>query len=104
MWHTGLVALWHVGSSWTRDLTQVIHIGRWILNHCTTRKVQTNGLIVEIIHLVQDLMKLIFLMSHGRKNSVREKVISKKWIYLEKHTAQIVWDISEGRDPDIWHN
>ena len=28
----------------------------------------------------------------------------KKWIYLEKHTAQTVWVISEGRDPEIWHN
>ena len=26
----------------------------------------------------QDLMKLRFLMSHGRKNSVRDKVIGKK--------------------------
>ena len=69
----GLAAPGHVGSSLTRDLTQVIHIDRWILNLCTTRKVQTNGLIIEIIHLVQDLMKLIFLMSHGRKNSVRGK-------------------------------
>ena len=34
----------------------------------------------------QDLMKLRFLMSHRRKNSVRDKVIGKKWIYLEKST------------------
>ena len=25
-------------------------------------------------------------MSHRRKNSVRDKVISKKWIYLERKT------------------
>ena len=25
-------------------------------------------------------------MSHGRKNSVTDKVIGKKWIYLEKNT------------------
>ena len=36
----------------------------------------------------QDLMKLRFLMSHCRKNSVRDKVIGKKWIYREKHTQQ----------------
>ena len=35
----------------------------------------------------QDLMKLRFLMSHLRKNSVREKVISKKWIYSERNTV-----------------
>ena len=31
----------------------------------------------------QDIMKLRFLMSHHRKNSVREKVIGKKWIYSD---------------------
>ena len=28
-----LIALWPVGSSWTRDLTHVPCVGRWILNH-----------------------------------------------------------------------
>ena len=36
---TGLVAPWHVGSSWTRARTPVPCIGRWILNHCATREV-----------------------------------------------------------------
>ena len=35
----GLVALWHVGSSRTRDRTCVPCIGRQILNHWTTREV-----------------------------------------------------------------
>ena len=39
LWHTGLVAPQHVGSSWTRARTRVPCIGRWILNHCTTREV-----------------------------------------------------------------
>ena len=34
----------------------------------------------------QDLMKLRFLIPHGRKNSVRDKVIHKKWIYLDRNT------------------
>ena len=34
-----LVVLWHVGSSWTKDRTRVPCIGRWILNHWTTKKV-----------------------------------------------------------------
>ena len=38
MWHTGLVAPWHVGSSWTRTRTHVPCIGRRILNHCATRE------------------------------------------------------------------
>ena len=33
LWHAGLVALWHVGSSWIRDRTCVSCIGRWILYH-----------------------------------------------------------------------
>ena len=37
LWLTGLVALQHVGSSWTRDRTRVPCIGRQILNHCATR-------------------------------------------------------------------
>ena len=36
--------------------------------------------------LFQDLMELRFLMSHHRKNSVRDKVIGKKWIHLERNT------------------
>ena len=39
LWRTGLVAPWHVGSSWTRARTRVPCIGRWILNHCATREV-----------------------------------------------------------------
>ena len=39
LWHTGLVALQHVKSSWTRDRTHVLYIGRRILIHCTTWEV-----------------------------------------------------------------
>ena len=38
LWHTSLVAPQHVGSSRTRARTHVPCIGRWILNHCTTRE------------------------------------------------------------------
>ena len=34
----GLSGLWHVGSSWTRDLTCVPGIARQTLNHWTTRE------------------------------------------------------------------
>ena len=53
----------------------------------------------------QDLMKLRFLMSHQRKNSVRDKVIGKKWIYsdIESNTLQRVWAIAEGKlGHEIW--
>ena len=39
LWLSGLVALWHVGSSQTRAWTHVPCIGRQILNHCATREV-----------------------------------------------------------------
>ena len=64
-------------------------------------------------------MKLRFFMSHGRKNSMRDKVIGKKWIYLERthsidrmrfvskskrpwgerHSTDRVWAIAEGEKP-----
>ena len=36
---TGLIALWHVGSSWIRDWTHVSCIGRRILHQWATREV-----------------------------------------------------------------
>ena len=44
----------------------------------------------------QDLMKLRLLMSHGRKNSVRDKMIGKKWIYsgTERSTLHRVWAVA----------
>ena len=44
----------------------------------------------------QDLMKSTFWVSHPGKNSVRDKVIGKKRIYLETHSPDRVWAISEG--------
>ena len=38
LWHTGLVAPRHVGSSWTKARIRVPYVGRWILNHCATRE------------------------------------------------------------------
>jgi len=39
VWNTGLVALRHMGSSRSRDQTCVPCIGRWIVNHWTTKEV-----------------------------------------------------------------
>ena len=33
LWYMGFVALWHVGSFWTGDLTRVLRIGRQTLYH-----------------------------------------------------------------------
>ena len=64
-------------------------------NHATQIETWTYGLLTESTHLVQDLTKLGFLMSYHRKNSVRDKVIGNKWIYLEIRTLHRVWAISE---------
>ena len=45
----------------------------------------------------QDLMKLRFLMSHPRKNSVRNKVIVKKWISSEIHFIDRMWAMKEDK-------
>ena len=42
-----LVALLQVGSTWTRDQTCVLCIGRWLLNHWTTGE----ALYVSFIHI-----------------------------------------------------
>ena len=39
LWRTGWVAPWHVLSSWARDRTHVLCIGRWILIHRSTGEV-----------------------------------------------------------------
>ena len=42
-------------------------------------------------------MKFKFLLSHHRKNAVRDKVTVKKWIYLEiqRNTAWLVFVVLE---------
>ena len=55
---------------------------------------------------VPGFRKLRFLMSHHRRNLVRDKVIGKKWIYLdsERSTLQTVWAIAEGKcGREMWH-
>ena len=45
----------------------------------------------------QDLMKLGFFMSHHRKNSVRNKVIGKKWIFFFKRECTPQMSVSHLR-------
>ena len=40
-------------------------------------------------------MKLRFLISHHRKNSLRGKEIGKEWIYLEKNTLNTECGLSQ---------
>ena len=47
---------------------------------------KTHGLPTEKTHLVSRPNEAQVLMSHHRKNSVRDKVTDKKWIYLKRNT------------------
>ena len=47
-------------------------------------------------------VNLRFLISCCRKNSVRDKVIGKKWVYLQRNTLHRVWAISEDESLKIW--
>ena len=44
----------------------------------------------------QNLIKLRFSMSHCRKNSVRDRVIDRKWIYLDTQSIDRLQSISKG--------
>ena len=47
-----------------------------------------NNLLIRIIHM--------FFVSLHRRNSVRNKVIGKKWFYSERNIVHRVWAIAEG--------
>ena len=42
--------------------------------------------------------------SSYQKNSVRDIVIGKKWVYLERNTPHRMWALSEGKRPQnmVW--
>ena len=50
----------------------------------------------------QDLMKLTFLMSHHRNNSVRGKVIGKKWIYSDAERSTLHRQSVGHRRGQVW--
>ena len=61
---SGLVALWHVGSSWSRDETHVRCSGRWILNHCTAREVQ-----LLLFELMLSLLRASLVAQFGEESA-----------------------------------
>ena len=91
LWCTGLVAPWHVGSSQTRDRTRVPCIGRWILNHCTTREVPISFLIFIIFFLLLTLgfVVLLFLIPlDGMLCCLRFFLFLEVVLYLYKLPSQ----------------
>ena len=67
MWLMGLVALWHVESSLTRDQTHIPCIGRQILNYWTTREVLNNFLKIRQLALI---LKILNRSSNNTKIQV----------------------------------
>ena len=61
-----LVAVQHVGPSWIRDWTHVFCIGRWILNHWTTKQAWHWLLILQTLNLLfcicHDHSKLVMVV------------------------------------------
>ena len=66
MWRVGLVAPWHVGSSWTRARTSVPCIGRRLLNHCTTREAPQHVFLNKVLlaHYTHSLTYCVWLVLH----------------------------------------
>ena len=78
LWLKGLVALWHMGSSWTRDETRVPYIGREVLNHRTTREIPH-----EILCKERSQLNLCWKVSH----EVFFSELLKRTYYLSKLTG-----------------
>ena len=76
MWCTGLVALWHVGSSQTRDRIHVPCIGRRILNHRATKEV----LKIVLLELIKTNTNIFF--------SVKETIIPHLTLEMLSHEFQ----------------
>ena len=66
--HTGLVALWHVGSSWIRDRTCVSCIGRQILIH------HHQGSPRRFTYIYMQMLVVESLMESGKKKKLRKEI------------------------------
>ena len=67
------------------------NISLWVDLKCKWNRVTWLGLEPTVVYLrshtwFQDLLKLRFLMSHRRKNLMRDKVMGKKCLSLERET------------------
>ena len=94
----GLVALWHMGSSWTRDGTRVPCIARWILNHWTTREAVGNVLIALCggTHLIFTItQKVNFIAFYFHFASQVVLVVEN----LPEDTGDTGWIPGSGRSP-----
>ena len=83
----GLVPLWHVGSSWTRDRTRVPCIDRWIPNHCATRQVPQNICLL-LNYISWDSEGVIFSDGLKSLSLAQEKVYRVRREDIESNTEE----------------
>ena len=73
-------------------------------NHATQTGAWTHSLFIEIIYLVLGLNDAQVLDVLIQKELSERQVVSKKWIYSEKHTPQAECEtFQKARGPKIWH-
>ena len=83
LWQMDLVIPLHEGSSCTRDWTQVLCIGRWILNHWTTSEVLYMALCYSVIAFC-----FPFSMTHRKSMDFAvSRFRLKSWFY----NLKVVW-------------
>ena len=77
-WPTGLAALQHVESSWTRDRTRVPCIGRQILNHWTSQENPLPSLLANSpqLSLRLDSLTLLPIGSKALRGKVGQAVLN----------------------------
>ena len=95
----GLVAPQHVGSSRSRDRTHVSCIGRWILNHCTTREVPTT---INILMTIFSCNYFPLLYSIRFLVAMRESIIILK--QLEEFISVLNIDMHKNRWKELCFN
>ena len=78
LWSSGLVAQWHVGSSWTRDWTDVPCLARRILNYWNTRDPQDLNNVVRPALLVTLLLQPCCILLDILLTYLFEKLLTKK--------------------------
>ena len=88
----GLVAPRHVESSQTTDRTPVPYIGRWILNHWTTREVQ----ILKIQRSTNNILKLF----QGLNRVIPFSFTKVLWRFLNPGPLKMDFDKNELAESD----
>ena len=87
----GLVALQHVGSSWTRARTCVPCIGRRILNHCATREAPSYALISIIPFFYNNRILVGYITAQNKSTFLSLPCSQALW--WDKVIANKIWEV-----------